>query len=120
VNRWTKWAVVAGGYGAAVGAGAVAGWLYDARMAAQPYDTSGGMYAAGQSLSALAVFLVVALARTIHEPLAENAGCRGAARRGEGRTGVVLRTRRGADPRRNAADPRQIAFAGGGLMNSPG
>jgi hypothetical protein len=49
----------------AVAAGAGAALLYDRRMAAMPYDTSGGMYAAGESLTAIAVFLVVALFPTL-------------------------------------------------------
>ena len=34
-------------------------------MAAQPHDTSGGMYAAGESMAAFAAFLVVALVPTV-------------------------------------------------------
>jgi hypothetical protein len=43
----------------------VAAWLYDARVSALPYDTSGGMYAAGESLAALGVFLPAALVPTL-------------------------------------------------------
>lgn len=60
----TKMGIVAGGYLLAAGAGMGAGALYDARMAAMPYDTSGGMYAAGESMAAFAAFFVVALLPT--------------------------------------------------------
>ena len=46
-------------------AGAVAGWLYDVWAAAQPYDTSGGMCAGGQLLTALGALLVAALPPTL-------------------------------------------------------
>jgi hypothetical protein len=65
MNRWAKAGLVFGGYVLAVVAGAVAGWLYDRRMAAMPYDTSGGMYAGGEALTSLAAFLVVAIAPTL-------------------------------------------------------
>ena len=65
MGRWAKFGVVIGGYVAAIGAGFVAEWLYDVRVSALPYDTSGGMYAGGQMLTSLAVFLVVALAPTL-------------------------------------------------------
>lgn len=58
-------AAVAGGYLLACAAAWTAGWIYDARMAAMPYDTSGGMYAAGQALAALGVFFVAALPPTL-------------------------------------------------------
>lgn len=64
MSRLAKVGLVLGGYGAAVVAGGAAGWLYNQRMAAMPYDTSGGMYAAGEMMSSLAVFLVVSLAPT--------------------------------------------------------
>jgi len=58
-------ALVAGGYALAVVAGMAAGWIYDARMAAMPYDTSGGMYAGGEALTVLGTFLVAALVPTV-------------------------------------------------------
>jgi hypothetical protein len=58
-------AVVAAGYVAAAAAAVVAERLYDAAMAAMPYDTSGGMFAGGSLLTALGAFLVVALAPTL-------------------------------------------------------
>ena len=61
MSRWMKVALVCAGYLLAVVAGCVASYLYDARVSALPYDTSGGMYAGGQLLSGLAAFLVVAL-----------------------------------------------------------
>ena len=76
MNRRAKAGVVTAGYIAAIVAGVVAGWMYDARAARLPYDTSGGMYAGGQMMTSLAAFLVVALAPTLlalwflrrHEP----------------------------------------------------
>jgi len=65
MNSTAKVGIVLGGYVAALVAGGVAGHVYDVRMAAQPYDTSGGMYAAGEMLTALAVFLPVALVPTL-------------------------------------------------------
>jgi hypothetical protein len=65
MGRFGKAGVVIAGYAAAVGAGALAAWLYDVQMAAMPYDTSGGMYAGGQILQSLAAFLVVALVPTL-------------------------------------------------------
>ena len=61
VSPTRKLGIVVGGYVLAVVAGIVAGWLYDLQMAAMPYDNSGGMYAGGQLLASLCVFLVVAL-----------------------------------------------------------
>ena len=61
----TKIGIVTAGYLAAFTAAWGAGALYDARLAAEPYDTSGGMYAAGQSLTALAAFLAVAAVPTL-------------------------------------------------------
>ncbi len=66
MGRFGRVGLVVGGYIAAIGAGALAGWLYDLRVSQLPYDTSGGMYAAGQTLQFLAVFLVVALAPTLY------------------------------------------------------
>lgn len=65
MKRWSKLGMVLGGYVLAVVAAAVTGWAYDARLRALPYDTSGGMYAGGQMLAALAAFLVVALVPTL-------------------------------------------------------
>jgi hypothetical protein len=64
MGRGAKVGVVCAGYLLAFIAGGVAGHLYNARVSALPYDTSGGMYAAGESMSALGAFLVVALAPT--------------------------------------------------------
>jgi len=64
MTRNAKAAVVVGGYVAAIGAAALAGWLYDIEMAHKPYDTSGGMYAGGQLLQSLAAFSIVALVPT--------------------------------------------------------
>ena len=58
-------AAVGGGYLLAFAAAWIAGWMYDARMAAMPYDTSGGMYAFGQMLASLGVFFVAALPPTL-------------------------------------------------------
>lgn len=55
---------VAAGYALAFAAAWTAGWMYDVRMAAMPYDTSGGMYAFGQMLASLGVFFVAALPPT--------------------------------------------------------
>lgn len=65
MGRATKLGIVIVGYAVAVIAAIAAGWLYDLRMAAMPYDTSGGMYAGGQMLTSLAVFLFVALVPTL-------------------------------------------------------
>lgn len=65
MNRRAKVGLVLGGYVLAVVAGAVAGYLYDRRLSALPYDTSGGMYAAGEAMAGLAAFLVVALVPTL-------------------------------------------------------
>jgi hypothetical protein len=59
-----KIAVVTAGYAAAVGAGWLAAVWYDARVAALPYDTSGGMYAGGQMITSLGAFLAVSLVPT--------------------------------------------------------
>jgi hypothetical protein len=60
-----KVALVLGGYVLAVVAGVVASYLYNARVSALPYDTSGGMYAGGELLFSTAVFLAVALVPTL-------------------------------------------------------
>lgn len=65
MKTWVKVAVVCGGYLLAFAAAGVASYLYDVRAAAQPYDTSGGMYAAGEALTGLGVFLMVALVPTL-------------------------------------------------------
>jgi len=65
MSRWAKTGLVCAGYLLALAAGGVAGYVYDARVSALPFDTSGGMYAAGESMSALGAFLVVALAPTL-------------------------------------------------------
>src|SRR5262245_1945344 len=65
MKAMTKVGMVAAGYVAAVAAGGVAGVLYNARMAVQPYDTSGGMYAGGELLTELAAFLPIALVTTL-------------------------------------------------------
>lgn len=51
LGRSARIATVAGGYALAFAASWGAAWAYDVRMAAMPYDTSGGMYAAGESLA---------------------------------------------------------------------
>ena len=65
MTRWAKIGLVAGGYLLAIGAGAVAGHLYDMRVSALPYDTSGGMYAGGEAMAGLGAFLAVALIPTL-------------------------------------------------------
>ena len=65
MSRLKKVGLVIGGYVTAIVAGDVAGRLYDARMAALPYDTSGGMYAGGQMMSMLGAFLIVSLVPTL-------------------------------------------------------
>ncbi len=65
MSRWAKVGVVLAGYAAAIVAGTVAGQMYNARMAKMPYDTSGGMYAAGEMMSSLAAFLFVAFFPTV-------------------------------------------------------
>ncbi len=60
-----KIGIVLGGYVAAVLAGILAGWAYDASLSRVPYDTSGGMYAGGQLLASTAAFLVVSLVPTV-------------------------------------------------------
>jgi hypothetical protein len=65
MSRLAKVGVVSAGYVAAIAAAFVAAQLYNARVSALPYDTSGGMYAGGEMLSAIAAFLVVALVPTL-------------------------------------------------------
>ena len=65
LGRPARIAMVAGGYLLAFGAAALASWAYNVRMAAMPYDTSGGMYAGGEMLTSLAAFLVAALPPTL-------------------------------------------------------
>lgn len=65
MSRAWKILMVVGGYGAAVLAGWLAGYLYDERVSQEPFDTSGGMYAFGQMLASLSAFLAVALVPTL-------------------------------------------------------
>jgi len=65
MSRGAQVGAVIAGYGAAIAAGMVAARIYNARVAALPYDTSGGMYAGGEALSALGAFLVVSLLPTL-------------------------------------------------------
>lgn len=65
MTRRVKVGLVGGGYLLAIAAAALAGALYNARMSAMPYDTSGGMYAGGELLLEIGVFLVVALVPTL-------------------------------------------------------
>lgn len=65
MNSWGKAGIVTLGYVLAFGAGGVASHLYNVQMAAKPYDTSGGMYAAGEAMTGLSVFLVAALVPTL-------------------------------------------------------
>jgi hypothetical protein len=65
MNRWAKVGLVLAGYVAAIAAAALAAWVYDVRVSALPYDTSGGMYAGGQLLTSLGAFFVVALVPTV-------------------------------------------------------
>jgi hypothetical protein len=65
MSRPLQVAVVVAGYGAAIAAAVAAAWMYNARVAALPYDTSGGMYAAGEGMYSLGAFLVVALVPTL-------------------------------------------------------
>jgi hypothetical protein len=60
-----KVAIVCAGYGLALVAAWAAGWAYDARVSQLPYDTSGGMYAEGQSLTGFAALFSVALPTTL-------------------------------------------------------
>jgi hypothetical protein len=66
MGRLAKTGLVLAGYAAAVVAAVVAAWRYDVRVSTLPYDTSGGMYAGGQMVTALGVFLVVALVPTLY------------------------------------------------------
>ena len=65
LSRPAKIGLVFAGYVVAILAGWATGVLYDLRMAQMPYDTSGGMYAAGQGMAVLGVFLVIALVPTL-------------------------------------------------------
>ena len=64
MGRLEKVLLVGGGYATAIVAWIVGAWLYNVRVSALPYDTSGGMYAFGELTSSLAAFLVVALPTT--------------------------------------------------------
>lgn len=66
MGRARQAGLVIGGYVAAFGGAALAGWAYDVRVSSLPYDTSGGMYAGGQLLQELGVFLLVALLPTLY------------------------------------------------------
>ena len=65
MSRAAKAGVVCAGYLAAIGAAVAAAWFYDWRMSLQPFDTSGGMYAGGELMTALTAFFIVALAPTL-------------------------------------------------------
>lgn len=65
MSRGARVGIVCAGYVVAFIAGGVAGHLYNVRVSALPYDTSGGMYAAGELMSSLCAFLVIALAPTL-------------------------------------------------------
>jgi hypothetical protein len=65
MSRGARVGIVCVGYLLAFVAGGVAGHLYNVRVSALPYDTSGGMFAAGEFMSELAAFLVVALVPTL-------------------------------------------------------
>jgi len=65
MSRGAKAGLVFGGYVLALVAGGVASYLYDLRMSAMPYDTSGGMYAAGEFMTGFGAFLLVALVPTL-------------------------------------------------------
>lgn len=65
MKPWMKVGLVCLGYVLALGAGFLGSFLYNARVSALPYDTSGGMYAEGEALSASSVFLVAALVPTL-------------------------------------------------------
>ena len=65
MSRWAKAALVCAGYLLALVAGGVASYMYNARVSALPYDTSGGMYAAGEFMSGLSAFFMVALMPTL-------------------------------------------------------
>lgn len=64
-TRYVKASIVCAGYLLAIGVAWMAGYLYNLRMAAMPYDTSGGMYAGGELLTELTAFLGVALVPTL-------------------------------------------------------
>ena len=65
MGRAARIAVVLAGYAAAIGVAAIAAWAYNRRVAAFPYDTSGGMYAGGEMMYSLAAFFCVALVPTL-------------------------------------------------------
>lgn len=65
MSRWLKIAAVLVGYLLALVAGGVAEWRYEARVSSLPHDTSGGMYAWGALMAALAAFLVASLVPTL-------------------------------------------------------
>jgi len=65
LNVPTRIGTVIAGYALAIVAAFAAGWLYDLRVSQLPYDTSGGMYAGGEMITALGVFLVAAVVPTL-------------------------------------------------------
>ena len=65
MSRWAKIGIVSTGYLLAFIAGGVAAHLYNVEMSRMPFDTSGGMYAGGELLTSLGVFLVAALVPTL-------------------------------------------------------
>jgi len=64
MSRKAKVGLVLGGYGLAIAVASAAVWAYEARLAALPYDTSGGMYAGGTMITGVGVFLLAALVPT--------------------------------------------------------
>ena len=65
MNRPAKVGLVCAGYLLAFVAAGLASYLNNARLSALPYDTSGGMYAGGDLILSLGVFLVAALVPTL-------------------------------------------------------
>lgn len=65
MSRAKKIGLVFGGYLLAMLVSSLAVWAYEVRVAALPYDTSGGMYAGGSMLTGLGVFLAAALVPTL-------------------------------------------------------
>ncbi len=65
MSRSAKIVAICAGHLASLAAACAAGWAYNARVSALPYDTSGGMYAGGEALTALAAFAALALPTTL-------------------------------------------------------
>jgi hypothetical protein len=65
MTRAAQIGTVIGGYAAAFVAAVAAAGAYDAAVSLLPYDTSGGMYAGGELVTALGTFCVVALVPTL-------------------------------------------------------